>query len=194
MGLQVTAAADGSAFTSQVTIYITKDGTQALGTVGSGLMTHAGNGFHTYLPSASETNATHLAWCGTGSGAIPSCVQTYTDGDISVIDYGTAQSAGAASLVLAAAASFADGELDGATIIILSATAGAKQSRMISTNVGDTVTVDPPWTTTPTGTIVYGVFATPPSATTALPGVNLKQVNDLDIDGAGTTGDPWGPA
>lgn len=26
------------------------------------------------------------------------------------------------------------------------------------------------------------------------PGVNVKQVNDLPIDGAGTAGDPWGPA
>lgn len=195
MAVQAINISDGGPFTGQLTIYITVDNVQAIGTVGSGLMTYKGSGIHTYLPSASETNGTHLLWCATGTGAFVPCVQTYTDGDISVSDYGTAQSAGATSLVLAAAAAFADDELVGATLVILSATTGAKQSRQILSNVGstDTVTVDA-WTTTPTGTIVYAIFATPPASASVLTEANIKQVNDIDVDGSGTTGDPWGPA
>lgn len=194
MGLQVTAL-DGTPFTGPVTIYIQLDSAaQAVGAVGSGLMTHKGKGRHVYAPSAAETNGVLVAWTGEGSGAINAGAQLYTDGDISVIDYGAAQSAGAASLVLAAAASFADDELVGATLVILSASTGAKQSRQILSNVGstDTVTVDA-WATTPTGTIVYAIFATPPSSAISLPAVNIKMVDDELIQGSGTTDDKWRP-
>jgi hypothetical protein len=29
---------------------------------------------------------------------------------------------------------------------------------------------------------------------TGIADANIKQVNDIDIDGSGTSGDPWGPA
>lgn len=104
-----------------------------------------------------------------------------------VIDSGTAQSATGTTLVLRAAAAFANSELIGATVVIRSATAGAGQRRLITANVGatDTVTVDT-WTTTPTGTILYDIIGTAPVAAsaggdpwaTALPGAY----------GAGTAG------
>ena len=79
IGSQMVSATDGSAFTGSVTCYPCGDaGTQALGTVGSGVCVHEGNGFHTYTPSQAETNFDHLAFTFIGTGAIPATVQTYT--------------------------------------------------------------------------------------------------------------------
>lgn len=78
VGSQMVSAADGSAFTGSVTVYVTGDaGTQAAGSVGSGACTHEGNGFHSYRPSQAETNYDHVAFTFTGTGAIPSTVQVY---------------------------------------------------------------------------------------------------------------------
>lgn len=79
VGCQMNSATDGSAFTGTVTVYVTLDaGTQAVGTVGSGVCTHEGNGYHTYAPSQAETNGDLAAFTFTGSGAIPATVQIYT--------------------------------------------------------------------------------------------------------------------
>ena len=72
-------AADGTAFTSAVTVYVTGDaGTQAIGSVGSGACTHEGNGFHTYAPAQAETNYDHVAFTFIGTGAIPATIQMFT--------------------------------------------------------------------------------------------------------------------
>jgi hypothetical protein len=79
VGAQMVAAADGSAFTSAVTVSVTGDGgVQATGSVGAGACTHEGNGFHTYVPAQAETNYDHVAFTFTGTGAIPATVQIYT--------------------------------------------------------------------------------------------------------------------
>lgn len=79
VGAQMITAADGSAFTSAVTIHVTGDGgTQATGSVGSGACTHEGNGYHSYAPAQAETNYDHVAFTFTGTGAIPATVQIYT--------------------------------------------------------------------------------------------------------------------
>lgn len=79
IGAQMIAVADGSAFTGTVTVYVTgAGGSQTLGAVGSGVCTHEGNGFHTYLPSQSETNYDHVAFTFIGSGAVPATIQVYT--------------------------------------------------------------------------------------------------------------------
>lgn len=79
VGAQMVSAADGSAFTGPVTVYVTLDaGTQAAGSVGSGACTHEGNGYHTYAPSQAETNGDLVAFTFVGSGAIPATVQVYT--------------------------------------------------------------------------------------------------------------------
>lgn len=99
-----------------------------------------------------------------------------------ILDQGTAQSATGTTIVLRSAAGFANDELIGATVYIVSGT-GAGQSRVITDYVSstDTATVDT-WTTTPSGTIVYKIFATPPASATAVPAVNLVQVAGSTTD------------
>jgi hypothetical protein len=105
---------------------------------------------------------------------------------LGIVDQGTAQSATGTTLVLRAAAAFASSELIGATIYIVSATAGAGQSRVITAYNGgtDTATVDT-WTTTPTGTIVYQVFATPPSSSAGTISANVTQIAGQTASAAG---------
>lgn len=82
-----------------------------------------------------------------------------------IVDQGTAQSATGTTLVLRAAAAFANDEIVGATIVITGGSAGVGQARIITDYVSstDTATVDA-WTTTPTGTITYKIYGTAPSA------------------------------
>jgi hypothetical protein len=81
IGAQMVSATDGSAFTDDVTCYVTIDaGTQAAGSVGSGTCTHEGNGYHTYAPSSGETNGKLLAFTFVGTGAVPATVQVFTRG------------------------------------------------------------------------------------------------------------------
>ena len=80
IGAQMLTAADGTAFTGTVTVYVTiESGTQTLGTVGSGVCTHEGNGYHSYLPSQAETNGDHIAYTFIGTLAAPVTLQIYTD-------------------------------------------------------------------------------------------------------------------
>ena len=131
------------------------------------------NVYDSLIAGSDVLNADVTYWNGsvlTGkTGAFP---------EFGIIDSGTAQSATGTTLVLRSAAAFADSELIGATVLIVSATAGAGQRRLITANVGatDTVTVDT-WTTTPSGTIVYLLFASPPASATLLPAVNMTQIN-----------------
>lgn len=103
------------------------------------------------------------------AGAIPT---------LGIIDNGTAQSATGTTLVLRSAAAFADSELIGATIVITGGSAGVGQSRVITAYTGatDTATVDT-WTTTPTGTITYVIFAGSPASTSLVPNVNVTQIS-----------------
>lgn len=79
IGAQMINSATGAAFVGTVTIYITGDaGVQAIGSVGSGVCTAEGNGFYTYLPSATETNFDLVAFTFIGSGAIPATIQVAT--------------------------------------------------------------------------------------------------------------------
>jgi len=80
IGAQMVSASDGSAFSGTVTVYVTGDaGTQAIGSVGSGICTHEGNGYHTYAPAQAETNYDLAAFTFIGTGAVPVTVQVYTD-------------------------------------------------------------------------------------------------------------------
>lgn len=79
IGAQMVSATDGSAFTGMVTCYVTGDGgTQAVGSVGSGVCTHEGNGYHTYAPAQAETNYDLIAFTFIGSGAVPATIQVFT--------------------------------------------------------------------------------------------------------------------
>lgn len=80
IGAQMVSSTDGSAFTGTVTVYVTGNGgTQAIGSVGSGVCTHEGNGFHSYAPAQAETNYDHIAFTFIGTGAVPATIQVYTD-------------------------------------------------------------------------------------------------------------------
>ena len=79
IGAEMITAADGSAFTGTVTAYKTIDGGgQSIGSVGSGVCTDKGNGFHSYAPAQAETDGGHIAWTFVGTGAIPVTIQVYT--------------------------------------------------------------------------------------------------------------------
>lgn len=79
VGVQMVSASDGSAFTDSVTVYVTGDaGAQSIGSVGSGVCTHEGNGYHSYAPAQAETNYDLIAFTFVGSGAVPVTVQVYT--------------------------------------------------------------------------------------------------------------------
>jgi hypothetical protein len=105
---------------------------------------------------------------------------------LGIVAYGTAQAATGTTLQLASASTFADDELIGAVAVITGGSAGVGQSRVITDYVSstDTATVDT-WTTTPTGTITYVVFAAPPASATVFPGVNVEQINGVTITGDG---------
>jgi hypothetical protein len=79
IGVQMINATTGAAFTGTVTVWITGDaGTQAIGSVSSGVCTHEGNGYHTYQPSEDETAFDLIAFTFTGTGAIPQTIQIET--------------------------------------------------------------------------------------------------------------------
>ncbi len=76
VGAELIDATTGSAFAGVVTVHVTGDaGTQATGSVGSGICTAEGNGYYSYVPSAAETNYNLVAFTFTGTNAIPKTVQ-----------------------------------------------------------------------------------------------------------------------
>jgi hypothetical protein len=100
------------------------------------------------------------------AGAIAEDAYATTAGSfdaLGIVDQGTAQSATGTTLVLRAAAAFADDEILGSTILITGGT-GVGQSRVITDYVSttDTATVST-WTTTPSGTILYEIYGSPPT-------------------------------
>jgi hypothetical protein len=156
----------------------------ASGSAGAVITSGTGTAQLSVASGVAVSNVT--TWNGTAltgkTGAIP---------EFGIVDSGTAQSATGTTLVLRSAAAFADSELIGATIEIVSATTGAGQSRFITANVGstDTVTVDT-WTTTPTGTIVYVVYAGSPASATSVPNVNVSKWNGTTVATPATAGIP----
>lgn len=103
VGCQMVSATDGSAFTGAVTVYVTGDnGSQTLGSVGSGACTHEGNGYHSYAPAQAETNYAHVAFTFIGTGAVPSTVQVYPDTVEAKIDALPTAAANAAAVLAAA--------------------------------------------------------------------------------------------
>lgn len=115
----------------------------------------------TLTTSSGVASTNVVAFNGTtlGTGSIP---------ELGIIDSGTAQSATSTTLVLRAGADFgADDSIIGSVVLITGGTTGVGESRIITdlNNSTDTITVDA-WTTTPTGTITYIVFASPQSSST----------------------------
>ena len=110
-----------------------------------------------------------------------------------IVDQGTAQSATGTTVVLRAASAFGNDTIIGCTIQVLGSTQGYIQTKQILDHVlaTDTVTVDT-FAVTPTGTITYKIFGSAAGASTI--DANVVSINSVTVDGAGTAGNPWGPA
>ena len=101
IGAQLITAADGSAFSGAVTVYVTKDaGVQTIGSVGSGAATSEGNGYYTYAPSQSETDGDLLAYTFVGTGAIPVTVQVVPSSEVLDVVYGNHTTAGTLGYII----------------------------------------------------------------------------------------------
>lgn len=128
--------------------------------------------------SVSSANMTQISGDGTAADNLETAFDD-TAGAVpwtGVVDQGTAQSAGATTLVLRAAAAFANDEIIGATVHITGGTTGVGQSRVITDydSASDTATVDT-WTTTPSGTVTYKIFASAPASAVNVSPVNVTQ-------------------
>lgn len=109
-----------------------------------------------------------------------------------IADQGTAQSATPTTVVLRAAAAFADDTIIGCTLAVFGSTQGYWQFREITdyAAASDTATVDT-WTVTPSGTISYKVFGGPPAPVT-LPRVDVRQVIGDPIVASSSKTTNWG--
>ena len=104
-----------------------------------------------------------------------------------IASYGTAQSATGTTVVLAAGESMADDVTIGQVLGVYGSTQAYWQFRVITdyVNSTDTATVDT-WTVTPSGTITYVRFASPPADATNIPAVNVTKVGGQTASAAGT--------
>lgn len=153
----------------------------------AGAVLTSGTGTAQLSVSGGRANADVVYWNAavlTGkTGAFP---------EFGIIESGTAQAATSTTLQLRSATAFStNDDIVGSTIMIVSATAGAGQSRVITayTTSTDTATVDT-WTTTPTGTIVYAVFAGSPASSSLVPNVSVTKWNGTAVSTPATAGIP----
>jgi len=181
IGVQMVTAADGTAFTGAVTVYYTLDnGTQTIGSVGSGVCTHEGNGYHSYAPTQAETNGDHIAWTFVGTGAVAATLQVYTTFpqtvDNDVLASGATGFAAIDTVVDA---------IKTKTDFLPSATAGSAGGIFIAgTNSATTVTTS--FTTTFTGSLT-GSVASVTGAVGSLTG-HTNQTGDTYALAVGATG------
>jgi hypothetical protein len=205
----VVQISDGVVQTSAVSIKVRPEGGTA--SAGGGTTAYE-EGIVLYTPTQAETDYTAFVVIAYKTGCVPVSLAVVTTANatpgtvnvgtsgltaasldatvqarLGIVAYGTAQSATGTTLVLASASTFADDELLGAVVVITGGTTGVGQSRVITDYVGstDTATVDT-WTTTPTGTITYVVFAAAPASATAVPSVNVAKINNVTIVGDGS--------
>lgn len=104
--------------------------------------------------------------------------------ELGIIDQGTAQSASATTLVLRAVTPFSsDDACNGAILLAHGSDQGYWQARTIDdyTTADDTATVST-WDVTPSGTITYKVFGTPPSTASSLTATQASQLTRIQSD------------
>lgn len=184
VGAQMVAAADGSAFTSAVTVYVTLDaGAQAIGSVGAGACTHEGNGYHTYAPAQAETNGDLASYTFIGTGAVPQTVQVYTRAaapDVNVATF-TANALTAAAINADAftAAKFAADVTTEFQTGLATAAALATVNGFLDTEIAAIITT----LGTPAGASISADIA-----------AIEAQTDDIGAAGAGLTAIPWNAA
>lgn len=169
-GAQLVSATDGTAFTGTATVVITEDnGTQTAS--GGTAPAHEGNGYHSYSPTQGETDAEHIAFTWTGTGAIPVTIQMYTTFP-QTVDNDTANQA-----------------IKTKTDFLPSATAGAAGGVFIAgTNAATTVTTS--FTTTFTGNLTGSVGSVTGAVGSVTAGVTVSTNSDktgYSISGTKTT-------
>ena len=97
-GAQVIDALTGKGFTGQTICYVTGDGgLQAIGANGGGVATHEGKGYHTYVPTAAETNFATVGFTFEGAGAVTASTtyDTFTLAQTAAINQATGAGLGA---------------------------------------------------------------------------------------------------
>jgi hypothetical protein len=178
---------------SQADVRLSKNGA-AFAQIGEATSaTHMEAGYYSKLTNATDTGTLGVLTVAVAeSGALPVrhdfLVVTADEWDrlhdtvgavpaFGILDRGTAQSATSTTLVLRAAATFADDTTIGATLMAFGSTQGYWQTRSVTDYVlsTDTATVDA-WTVTPSGTITYVLLAGAPSSASSLPAVNVTQI------------------
>lgn len=118
-------------------------------------------------------------------------IDPYSTFQLGVLDAGTAQAATSTTIQIRAGATFTTSQVVGATVFVTSGTTGFGERRLVTAYNGatNTATVDA-FTTTPTGTITYILFATAP-VLGSFP-VNVVKVNAATVYGTGIpVSDPW---
>jgi len=135
----------------------------AVSEIQSGLATPTNITAGTITTTTNLTNAVTLANGAHGGGAASLTLSDYsnftgTGSGLTALATGTAQSGTASTIVLAAAATFADDILNGNVIKIHTGT-GAGQARVITSNTlaDDTCNVTPNWTTNPSSDSQYEI-------------------------------------
>jgi hypothetical protein len=124
-----------------------------------------------FAASATGLLPTNVTQLGADATALANLKKAFDDSagavpHMAIVDQGTAQSATASTLVLRSASAFADGVLEGAIVVVTGSTQGYAQTRAITGNTlsTDTITIEPNWDVTPSGTITYKVYAAAPVA------------------------------
>lgn len=130
------------------------------------------------LPLVPTTAGRTLDVASTGEAGLDFGNVAIPDGPVpiaGITEGGTAQSATGTTLVMRSGAVLADNVAIGSTVWAFGSDQGYWQQREVTDNTlsTDTLVVDA-WDVTPTGTITYRVFGSPP-ALTALPSVNVTQ-------------------
>lgn len=142
------------------TLRLVKDGTSAAPTnTPTEVDAVNAKGVYKLVLTSAETLFDVVTVCGVSATANVVLISTQVGFESTgVVTAGTAAAAAAGTLTLATG----DGAkcAIGNTVEVFSATAGAGQARVILGIATDVVTLDQPWTTTPTGTVLYRVYAT----------------------------------
>lgn len=132
-----------------------------------------------------------------GDAAVANTLEAIFDGtqtviqQFGVVDTGTAQSVSSTTIQLRSGFTAPDSTLAGMTAWVYSSTNGLHGTRQITAynNSTKTATVDA-WTQTPSGTVLYVIFAVPPGSTSSPSPVNVLQWNSAAVATPNVAGVP----
>lgn len=170
------ATAETGLTISQADIRLSKNGAAFAQTNNAAGATHDENGWYGVPLNTTDTNTLgRLTVAVNESGALPvwkdfeivsaAIYDTFRGALPSLfhaIGFGTAQSGSVSTIQLAAATSFPDDSIIGASVLITGGTGAGQESNIIDwVSATDTGTVSPPFTTAPDNTSTYVLFSAP---------------------------------